>query len=130
MSCIYVHVPKEKRTKLEPSGRKDIFIGFSEPIKGYRVYILGQKQIELSRDVIFEEDIAFRRAKTSDELDTFDVSLEETPAPENQREFPEETSTEAEILLETQEESLEHSKWPLWARKIIQEGDGFAASSF
>ena len=125
---MYVHVPKEKRTKLEPSGRKGILIGFSETVKGYKVYIRGQKQIELSRDVIFEEDIAFRRAKTN-ELDTFDVSPEETPTLEIQREFPEETSTQIEILLEIQEESLDHTKRPLWARKIIQEGDGFAAPS-
>ena len=84
---VYVHVPKEKRTKLEPFGRKGILIGFSETVKGQRVYIPGQKQIELSRDVIFEEDIAFRRAKTFDALDTFDVSLEETPVPEIRREF-------------------------------------------
>ena len=27
---IYLHVPKEKRLKLEPSGRKGIFVGYSE----------------------------------------------------------------------------------------------------
>ena len=32
---VYVHVPKEKRTKLEPSRRKGILIGFGEIVKGY-----------------------------------------------------------------------------------------------
>ena len=27
---IYIHIPKEKRTKLEQSGKKDIFIGYRE----------------------------------------------------------------------------------------------------
>jgi hypothetical protein len=27
---IYIHVPMEKRTKLEPSGNKGIFVGYNE----------------------------------------------------------------------------------------------------
>jgi hypothetical protein len=26
---VYIHVPKEKRTKLQPSGRKGMFVGYS-----------------------------------------------------------------------------------------------------
>ena len=26
---VYVHIPKEKRTKLDPSGKKGIFVGYS-----------------------------------------------------------------------------------------------------
>ena len=57
---MYIHVPREKRTKLDPFGRKGIFVGYSEFAKAYRIYLLGQRRIELSRDVTFEEDIAFR----------------------------------------------------------------------
>ena len=64
---IYIHVPKEKRTKLEPSGKKGIFIGYSETTKGYRIYIPGQRTIEISRDVIFEEDTTFKISSNSDE---------------------------------------------------------------
>lgn len=46
---VYIHVPKEKRTKLEPSGRKGIFFGYSETSKAYKIFIPGQKNIELSR---------------------------------------------------------------------------------
>jgi hypothetical protein len=35
---IYTHVPKEKRTKLDPSGKKGIFVGYSESSKAYRIY--------------------------------------------------------------------------------------------
>ena len=28
---VYIHVPKEKRSKMEPSGKKSIFVGYSEP---------------------------------------------------------------------------------------------------
>ena len=27
---VYIHIPKEKRTKLDPSGKKGIFFGYSE----------------------------------------------------------------------------------------------------
>ena len=40
-SCpIYVHIPKEKRTKLDPSGKKGIFVGYRELSKSSRIYIL------------------------------------------------------------------------------------------
>ena len=40
---VYVHVPKEKRSKLEPSCKKGIFVGYSESLEAYRVYIPGFK---------------------------------------------------------------------------------------
>jgi hypothetical protein len=38
---VYFHVPKEKRSKIDPSGRKGTFVGYSEYLKAYRIYILG-----------------------------------------------------------------------------------------
>jgi hypothetical protein len=40
---IYFHVPKEKRSKLDPSRRKAKFVGYNESSKAYRIYILGQR---------------------------------------------------------------------------------------
>ena len=34
---IYVHIPKEKRTKLDPSGKKRIFVGYCEVSKAFRI---------------------------------------------------------------------------------------------
>jgi hypothetical protein len=62
---IHFHVPKEKRSKLDPSGRKGTFVGYNESSKAYWMYILGQRQIEISRDVTFEEEIAFQRCRES-----------------------------------------------------------------
>jgi hypothetical protein len=36
---VYIHVPKEKRTKLEPSGKKGTFLGYNETLKAYIIYI-------------------------------------------------------------------------------------------
>jgi hypothetical protein len=60
---VYLHVPKEKRSKLEPSGRKGTFVGYSESSKAYRIYIPGQRQIEVRRDVTFEEEVAFQKSR-------------------------------------------------------------------
>ena len=56
---VYMHITKDKRTKLDPSGKKGIFVGYSEILKPYRVYVPGYKKIEISRDVIFDEDATF-----------------------------------------------------------------------
>jgi hypothetical protein len=57
---IYFHVPKEKRSKVEPSWRKGTFVGYSESSKAYRIYIPGQRKIEIRRDVTFEEEVSFQ----------------------------------------------------------------------
>ena len=54
---VYVHILKEKRTKLDPSGKKGIFLGYCEVSKAFRIYIPGFHHIEISRDVTFYEEI-------------------------------------------------------------------------
>jgi hypothetical protein len=39
---VYIHVPKDKRKKLEPSGKKGIFVGYSDTSKSYIIYVPGQ----------------------------------------------------------------------------------------
>ena len=36
---MYIHIPKEKRTKLDPSGKKGIFVRYSKSSKDYIIYI-------------------------------------------------------------------------------------------
>ena len=45
----------------EPSSKKGIFVGYSDYSKAYRVYIPGQRYIEVNRDVIFHEEAMFRK---------------------------------------------------------------------
>jgi len=60
---VYVHVPKEKRSKLDPSGKKGIFVGYSDSSKGYKVHFPGLKKIEVSPDVVFDEDATFNKSR-------------------------------------------------------------------
>ena len=62
-TSVYIHVPKEKRAKLEPSRKKGIFASYNDSSKAYRIYVPGQRYIEVSRDVIFHEEIVFSQSK-------------------------------------------------------------------
>ena len=63
-SCpIYIHIPKEKRTKLDPSGRNGIFVGYSEISKNYRIYFPIFKNIDINRDVTFDKDSAYNKSR-------------------------------------------------------------------
>jgi hypothetical protein len=74
---VYFHVPKEKRSKLDPSGRNGTFVGYNESSKAYQIYILVHRQIEVSKDVIFEEDISFQRSRDSH----MEIDNETIPSP-------------------------------------------------
>ena len=66
--------------KLNPLGKKGIFVGYSESSKDYRICFSGFNKIDISRDVTFDEDLAyikFRRIHVED--------IEETKVPTNLR---------------------------------------------
>jgi hypothetical protein len=84
---VYIHVPKDKRKKLEPSGQRGIFVGYSESSKTYRIYVPSQQKIEISRNVTFDERIAFKK------------SIEE-PIESNEKEEHEDTKEESTCSLE------------------------------
>jgi hypothetical protein len=57
--CIaYVHVPDEKRSKLDPKVEKCIFIGYSLEQKGYRCFNPSIQKLQVIRDVVFDEVVS------------------------------------------------------------------------
>eukprot|EP00253_Pinus_taeda_P002874 PITA_02874 len=60
---VYIHIPKDKRKKLNPSGMRGTFVGYSNSSNAYRIYIMEGHRIEVSQDVIFDESIAFKKSK-------------------------------------------------------------------
>ena len=60
---MYIHIPKEKGTKLYPLGNKGIFVGYSERSKAYRIYFPRFKKIDISRDVNFDEDSSYNKSR-------------------------------------------------------------------
>ena len=58
---VYVHILKEKRTKLDPSGKKGILVGYCEVSKAFMIYISGFHHIDISRDVTFDEETTLKK---------------------------------------------------------------------
>lgn len=56
-SEVMVHIPKEKRLKWDTKSKKHILVGFSENVKGYRVYDPTKRCVNISRDVIIHENL-------------------------------------------------------------------------
>lgn len=53
---VMVHVPKQKRKKLDPKSNKMIFVGHDPDTKGYRCIDVDTRKLIISRDVIFHEN--------------------------------------------------------------------------
>eukprot|EP00253_Pinus_taeda_P028199 PITA_28199 len=53
----YVHVLKEKRTKLDSKSKKCIFIGYKDGLKGYKIWN------RVTRKVVYIQDVVFREVK-------------------------------------------------------------------
>ena len=62
---VYIHIPKKKRTKLDPSGKKGIFIGYNDTSKAYQIYFPRFKNIDINSDVTFDEDLAYFISRTN-----------------------------------------------------------------
>ena len=60
---MYIHIPKEKRTKLDPSRRKGIFVGYNYTSKAYRIYFPGFKNIDTNKYATFNEESAYFRSR-------------------------------------------------------------------
>lgn len=77
----YVHVPDQKRCKLDDKSIKCMLLGVSEESKAYKLYDPIKKKIWISKDVKFQEDAVWDwgEAKTSITLDTSELNpLEES----------------------------------------------------
>jgi hypothetical protein len=104
---VFVHILKEKRNKLDPSGKKGIFVGYCEVSKAFRVYIPGHHHIEINRDVTFDEDAAFKKSRRCQLEEVYE---EEPVAPrvtKSVREVPRVAEPVREVITSPDEEILE-----------------------
>jgi hypothetical protein len=128
---VYVHVPKEKRSKLDPSGKKGIFVGCNETSKAYQVYIPGHQQIETSRDFTFNEDATFSKSRQHHSDEVHDEELEaprviDTDAG-NDVVLEDHDMEEPQIPVESSQEMNTKKRRTAWARKIIQDAEKHGA---
>lgn len=59
-SPVMVHIPKQKRLKWDKKSEEHILVGYSENVKGYRIYNPRKDTISTSRDVVVMEQRAGR----------------------------------------------------------------------
>jgi hypothetical protein len=131
-SPVYIHIPKDKRTKLEPSGKKGTFVGYSETSKAYRIYIPGHKFIEVSRDMTFHEEATFRRARElpcdSEEQEALPLVSPDSPLPDEQREETSEPPVDpSRDTIEFPMELPPLKRKLAWCRKIFKEAEKHSA---
>jgi hypothetical protein len=136
---VFIHIPKEKRNKLEPSGKKGIFVGYCEVSKAFRIYIPGHQHIEINRDVTFDEDATLKKSRRCQLEEVYEeepiiprTAVREVPrATEPVREVvtsPDEEILEDHDILEVQEPpqmTILHKRKPAWARELIQDGEKY-----
>ena len=99
-SIAYVHVPKEKRRKLDAKAEKCILVGYSDEQKGYKCYNHRTKQACLSRDVVFDESASWYLPSTPNPNSnpSFDDEVSEAEMPPDEPEI--ETHEKSPISLQ------------------------------
>ena len=101
---VYVHVPKEKRLKLDPRATLCRFLGYSEHEKAYRFEDLSSGRIIISRDAKFMED-TFTSGKYGQALDSvteFQDGNDVTDNQDDDEDMPDQSSENMESCEETQ----------------------------
>jgi hypothetical protein len=130
---VFVHVSKEKRTKLDPSGKKRIFVGYCEVSKAFKVYISGYHHIEINIDVTFDEDATLNQSRRCHLEEVFEEEPVASRVAKPMREVI--TSLDEEILedrdiIESQEPpqmTISHKRKPSRSRELIQYGEKYGA---
>jgi hypothetical protein len=104
---VFIHIPKEKRNKLEPSGKKGIFVGYCEVSKAFRIYIPGHHHIEISRDVTCDEDAALKKLRRCHLEEVYEEEPVIPRIAEPVREVPRAAELVREVITSPNEEIIE-----------------------
>jgi hypothetical protein len=138
---VFIHIPKEKRNKLEPSGKKGIFVGYCEVSKAFRIYIPGHRHIEISRDVTFDEEETLKKSRRCQLEEMYEEEPVNPRTTESVREVPRTAEPVREVVTSPDEDTPEdhdikevqeppqmtfsHKRKPAWERELIQDGEKY-----
>lgn len=116
-STIMVHVPKQKRLKWDKKCEKCILVGYSNEVKGYRIYNPKSNDIITSRDVVILEKIETENVvevqkNCSDEVNLVPVEEEDLTLQEDSLEQSESLNTDDsdEVYVPCETDTLESSE--------------------
>ncbi|XP_050890235.1 uncharacterized protein LOC127095607 [Lathyrus oleraceus] len=80
---------KQKRTKLEETSERCVFIGYSSISKGYKIYNLKTNKVIISRDVVFNEKASWNWEEDKmKEKAVPAILLQQNPTTENKQPTP------------------------------------------
>jgi hypothetical protein len=97
---VFLHVPKKKMIKLDPSGKNGIFSGYNDTLKTYKIYILGHWKVYTSRYITFDESAYFSKSKQDYAKEVHEEENEVTRVPEVEEFEPEEVIHEDNDMAE------------------------------
>eukprot|EP00253_Pinus_taeda_P002360 PITA_02360 len=107
-------------------GKKEIFVGDSKNTKGYRIYVAGQREVEISHDVTFDEDMALSKV---DNLPTLMGSKEADTGELKEKE--DETMPNVEEPMDPidppPQDPSTSRKRPSWLRGTLDDAEGHIA---
>lgn len=116
-STVMVHVPKQKRLKWDRKSDKCILVGYSNEVKGYRIYNPKCDVITTSRDVIVLEKIETENVQEvqkncSDEVSVVPVGEQDLTLMEDSIEQPESLNADdsGELYVPCENDTLDSSE--------------------
>jgi hypothetical protein len=130
---VFVHIPKERITKLDPSGKKGIFVGYYEVSKAFRIYIPDYHHIEINIDLTFDEDATLKRSRKCHLEEVYEEELVAARVAEPMKEVIislDDVIPEYHDMIESQEPPqmmISHKRKLSWTRELIQDGDKYGA---
>ena len=93
-----------------------MFVGYSETSKAYRLYVLGQREVEICHDVTFDEDTSMRK------VFNLPRSKEDHEArPGNQEKSKDETMPDVEGPMDPIDPPPSLGKRPSWLRDTLKD---------
>jgi hypothetical protein len=102
---VFIHIPKEK--SWNPPERREYLWNICEVSKAFRIYILGYRHIEISRDVTVDEEATLKKSRRCQLEEIYEEEPVNPRIAESMREVPRAAELVREVVTSPDEELLE-----------------------
>ena len=124
----FVHVPKQKRSKLDKRAVKCLMLGYSSHSKGYRLWNLTDNNITVSRDVTFDESkFGFNDERKNNNVEEI-IYMDDTEVRDRKNNNNNNVNLRGNEIIETGRE-MNEGKRNLRDRLKLKRPDYYAATS-
>eukprot|EP00253_Pinus_taeda_P006681 PITA_06681 len=118
----YVHVRKEKRTKLDSKFEKCMFIGYKDGLKCYKLWNPVTRKVVYSRDVVFREvkDVIKHEVQPKEPVN-IEFELKEEESDSVAEEELEDEEPQTSVVRRTVKEAVDSEDGKLWKEAMVDE---------